>query len=219
MTKAKSAPGLQFDPDMPEDAVAILRSHGVRRTFSKNQMVVAIGDDFPELFIVDGGRFSISVIDETGSSWIYGYLAVGSTWGLKAVLTDKPADFIFESLEDSVATCVERKTLWSLIDTDPIVRRGVILSLGWSISKATMFAHKERTLPLRVRLVHFLVEHADENGTLELTQSVMARILGVSRYALGSELQKLKRQALIEINYGRIKVIDINQLHKTIGSP
>lgn len=134
MEKNKQTQGLDFEPDMPEAAVDILRGSGVSRSYRANQTVVNLGDEFPELFIVDKGRFSISIIDEHGNAWIYGYLSRGSTWGIKAVLTEGPAGFVFEALEESTATCVDRRTLWSLIDNDPIVRRGVILSLGRSIS-------------------------------------------------------------------------------------
>ncbi|MEM7303655.1 MAG: Crp/Fnr family transcriptional regulator [Pseudomonadota bacterium] len=193
---------------MPEAALEKLKATGVRRFYQSKQMVVNLGDDFPELFIIEKGRFSISVTDELGNAWIYGYLGPGSTWGLMAVLTERPASFVFEAVEDSIVTCVDRKTLWTLIDTDPVLRRGVILSLGWAISKATEFAHKERTLPLRVRLRSFLIENVDDDGVLKLTQADMARVLGVSRYALGSQLQKLKRQQLVEIKYGQIKLLD-----------
>lgn len=212
MSKPKSNHGLVFEPDMPEAAVETLQATGVRRFYQAKQMVVNLGDDFPELFIIESGRFSISVTDELGNAWIYGYLGPGSTWGLNAVLTDKPAGFVFEAVEDSIVKCVDRKTLWTLIDTDPVVRRGVILSLGWSITKATEYAHKERSRPLRVRLRSFLIENADDDGVLKLTQAEMARNLGVSRYALGSQLQKLKQLQLVEVRYGQIRLLDPDQL-------
>lgn len=208
MSKPKSNHGLVFEHDMPDDAVKALLATGVRRLYQAGQMVVNLGDDFPELFIIETGRFSISVTDDLGNAWIYGYLGPGSTWGLKAVLTEKPASFVFEAEEASTVTCVDRKTLWTLIDTDPVVRRGVILSLSWSITKATERAHKERSLPLRVRLRSFLIENADEHGVLKLTQAEMARNLGVSRYALGSQLQKLKQMQMLEIKYGQVRLLD-----------
>ena len=212
MSPSKSNQGLDFEQDMPKAALQTLRASGVRRSYRAKQMVVNLGDEFPELFIVEKGRFSISVIDELGNTWIYGYLGPGSTWGLKAVLTEGPAGFVFEAVEDGIVTCVERKTLWYLIDHDPVVRRGVILSLGWSITKATEFAHKERTLPLKVRLRSFLIENADDDGVLKLTQADMARILGVSRYALGSQLQKLRHHHLIEIKYGQVRLLVLERL-------
>ena len=218
MKKIKPSQGLNFEPDMPQDAVDILRGSGVARSYGANQLVVNLGDEFPELFIVEKGRFSISIIDEEGNAWIYGYLSRGSTWGLKAVLTEKPAGFVFEALEESTAICVDRKTLWTLIDNDPVVRRGVILSLGWSITKATEFAHKERTLPLKVRLRSFLIEHADDDGVLKLTQTDMARVLGVSRYALGSQLQQLKQLQLVDLEYGQVRVLNFDKLRRNRAS-
>jgi len=84
--------------------------------------------------------------------------------------------------------------------------------LGWAVFEATSFGHQERTLPLKKRLANFLLKNADDLGVLELPQSVLARNLGVSRYAVGTQLQTLKRLSLIEIEYGRVRVIDPDQL-------
>ncbi len=214
MSEEKSKIGLTLGLDMPLEAVEILRSHGTTRTYQTNQMAVSVGDDFDNLFIVEEGRFSISIIDRHGRSSIYGYLGAGSTWGLKAALTGKPASFFFEAVEESTVTCVSRKTLWTLIDNNKIARHGIIFSLGWAVSMSTSFGHQERTLPLKSRLANFLIANADKHGTVELPQAVLARNLGVSRYAVGSHLQDFKRRSLIEIEYGRVRIIAPDELQR-----
>lgn len=209
--------GVQHESELSEEVVEILRSHGTRQTYKKNQMIVSIGDDFDNLFLIDEGRFSYSIMNKRGELSIYGYKAAGSTWGLTASVLGKPAFFFFESVEDSVATCVHRSKLWSLIDSDPVVRRGVILGLGWAVRQSISVGHQNLTLPLKGRVAKFLISNSDENGIIELSQSVIARNLGVSRYALGTHLQKLKRASVIEIEYRRLRVLDPHRLAK-IGS-
>ena len=206
--------GVQHEAEMSRKVIDILRSHGTRRTYHKNQIVVAIGDDFENLFLIESGRFSYSILDAQGNLSIYGYKAAGSTWGLTAAITGKPAAFVFESVEEGVLTCVHRKTLWALVDSDPVVRRGVILGLGWAVREAISFAHNQRTRSLNSRLASFLLENADEDDIIELSQSIIARNLGVSRYALGTHLQKLKHRSLIEIEYRRIRIMEPVELAK-----
>ena len=209
---------LKLEPGISEHVIELLRANGIRRTYQKNQLIVTAGDDFEEMFIIDEGRFSYSSIDRHGNASVYGYKTANSIWGLAGALMGTPASFFFESVEESVATCVSHEVLWRLVDESPEVRRAVIYRLGWAVFEATSFGHQERTLPLKKRLALFLLKNADETGLLELPQAVLARNLGVSRYAVGTQLQTLKRLSLIEIEYGRIRVIAPNQL-KAFGSP
>lgn len=218
MLSPETKRGVQHEAEMSADVIEILRAHGTRRKFGKNQMVVGIGDDFDHLFLIESGRFSFSMMNEQEDLAIYGYKAEGSTWGLTAAILGKPAFFIFESVEESVATCVHRDTLWSLIDSNPVVRRGIILGLGWAVRQSISVGHEQLTLPLRRRLVNFLIANANEHGNIELSQSVIARNLGVSRYALGMHLQKLKRASLIEIEYRRVRVLNSDRLAQTGAS-
>ncbi|MEM9180395.1 MAG: Crp/Fnr family transcriptional regulator [Pseudomonadota bacterium] len=212
----KSDPKLE--PGISEQVIGALRAHGHRRTYQKGQLIVTAGDDFEELFIIEDGKFSYSSIDRHGNASVYGYKEAGTIWGLAGALMRTPASFFFEAVEESVATCVSHDQLWGLIDSDPAIRRGVIYRLGWAVFEATSFGHQERTLPLKKRLANFLRKNADESGTLSLPQSVLARNLGVSRYAAGTQLQNLKKLSLIEIEYGRVRVMDRDQL-KAFAAP
>jgi len=207
---AKAEPRLE--PGISEQVIRALRAHGQRRKYQKGQLIVTAGDDFEELFIIQEGKFSYSSIDRHGNASVYGYKEADSIWGLAGALMRTPASFFFEAVEESVATCVSHDELWRLIDSDPAIRRGVIYRLGWAVFEATSFGHQERTLPLKKRLANFLLKNADDSGTLELPQSVLARNLGVSRYAAGTQLQNLKKLSLIEIEYGRVRVLDRDQL-------
>lgn len=211
-----AAPGLE--PGITEDALELFRAHGTRHTYQKNQLVVTVGDNFDHLFLIERGKFSFSSIDRNGRSSIYGYKGVGAIWGLAGVLLGTPASFFFEAVEESEAVCVSRDAVWKLIDDDPIVRRGIIRRLGWAVFEATSFGHQERMLPLKKRLANFLIRNADASGAVELPQSVLARNLGVSRYAVGSQLQNLKRLAYIEIEYGRVRILNHDGL-KAFGAP
>ena len=207
-----------LEPGITEEVLDLFRANGTRHTYQKNQLIVTVGDDFDSLFLIEAGKFSFSSIDRNGRSSVYGYKSAGSLWGLAGVLLGTPASFFFEAVEESVAVCVSREALWKLIDGDPAVRRGIIRRLGWAVFEATTFGHEERMLPLKKRLANFLIRNSDENDVLELPQSVLARNLGVSRYAVGTQLQALKRLSLVEIEYGRVRILNRVGL-KAYGAP
>ncbi|MEL7042693.1 MAG: Crp/Fnr family transcriptional regulator [Pseudomonadota bacterium] len=207
-----------LEPGITEEVLDLFRANGTRHTYQKNQLVIAVGDDFDNLFLIEAGKFSFSSIDRHGRSSVYGYKSPGSLWGLAGVLLGTPASFFFESVAESVAVCVSREALWALIDHDPVIRRAIIRRLGWAVFEATTFGHEERMLPLKKRLANFLIRNADDDGVLELPQSVLARNLGVSRYAVGTQLQMLKRLNLIEIEYGRVRILNRSRLMQ-FGEP
>ena len=208
----RSSPRGLLEPGITEEVLDLFRANGTRHTYQKNQLVIAVGDDFDNLFLIESGKFSFSSIDRNGRSSVYGYKSPGSLWGLAGVLLGTPATFFFEAVEESAAVCVSREEIWKLIDHDPIIRRAIIRRLGWAVFEATTFGHEERMLPLKKRLANFVIRNANEEAVLELPQSVLARNLGVSRYAVGTQLQMLKRLSLIEIEYGRVRILNKSKL-------
>ena len=208
----QSSPRGLLEPGITEEVLDLFRANGTRHTYQKNQLVIAVGDDFDNLFLIESGKFSFSSIDRNGRSSVYGYKSPGSLWGLAGVLLGTPATFFFEAVEESAAVCVSREEIWKLIDHDPIIRRAIIRRLGWAVFEATTFGHEERMLPLKKRLANFVIRNANEDDVLELPQSVLARNLGVSRYAVGTQLQMLKRLSLIGIEYGRVRILNKSKL-------
>ena len=193
---------------MTDEALAILRSHGTTRRFDKGQVAITFGDAYTHAMILEEGSFSFSITEEDGTTLNYGYMGPGAVWGLSPLLRETPASFTFAAAEESVLSLVSRETLWSLIDNNPIVRRGVILQLCWAIAKANRLGHEERANPLRCRLAMFLIRRAGQSDVIDLTQAELAQNLGASRYAVGQHLQRLKNLSLIDIQYGRVTIKD-----------
>ena len=201
-----------LEPGITEEVLDLFRANGIRHTYQKNQLVIAVGDDFDNLFLIESGKFSFSSIDRNGRSSVYGYKSPGSLWGLAGVLLGTPATFFFEAVEESAAVCVSREEIWTLTDHVPFIRRANIRRLGWAVFEPTTFCPDERMLPHTKRLAYFVIRTATEHSVLELPQSVLARNLGVSRYAVGTQLQMLKRLALIGIEYGRVRILNKSKL-------
>ena len=148
-------PKPRLEPGISEEVIGALRAHGKRRTYQKGQLIVTAGDDFEELFIIEEGKFSYSSIDRHGNASVYGYKEAGSMWGLAGALMRTPASFFFEAVEESVATCVSHDELWRLIDSDPIIRRGIIYRLGWAVFEATSFGSPIFCLRMRMNPGHW----------------------------------------------------------------
>lgn len=60
----------------------------------------------------------------------------------------------------------------------------------------------------RGRLTSFLLEEADEEGWLGLTQGEIAGLVGVSRQALNRAMVSLREHGIIETRRGRIRLLD-----------
>ena len=66
---------------------------------------------------------------------------------------------------------------------------------------------------LREKIVRFLAEHLDENGTVWLTESreTLAAYLAVTRPSLSRELSAMAREGILEVSGRTVRVCDLAQ--------
>lgn len=65
------------------------------------------------------------------------------------------------------------------------------------------------------RLVGYLLEHADGNGSLALTHQELARELGTAREVVSRLLKEFERRGLVQLGRGRIGIQDRAGLQQT----
>lgn len=58
------------------------------------------------------------------------------------------------------------------------------------------------------RLATYLLEHADDNGSLSLTHQELARELGTAREVVSRLLKEFERRGLVQLGRGRITLLD-----------
>jgi CRP/FNR family transcriptional regulator len=67
-------------------------------------------------------------------------------------------------------------------------------------------------LPLEARLIHLLLDLADEAGIVAMSQERLAAHLGTSREVVSRIVRTLAAAALLEVAYGKVRLLDSEAL-------
>ncbi|MEL7130295.1 MAG: Crp/Fnr family transcriptional regulator [Pseudomonadota bacterium] len=183
-----------------------LKPLGTEVTFATGNQVYRPGDVHPFLYLIEEGRFSFSRIGKSGRRATFAILGAGGTFGLYPLFLGIPLLYHCECIERGKMVRLDRDSMNALIDQDAEVRWAVIDALARRLKRVTVAFHDERMLPLRHRLALRLPEIADRDGKVTLTQSQLADLFGVSRFALGKALKPFRQEGLIEVGYGEVVV-------------
>ncbi len=71
----------------------------------------------------------------------------------------------------------------------------------------------------RQQVAGILIEHADDAGHVEMSQTTMAAMLGVRRQTINRSLSELADAGLVETGYRSIRVLDRSALAAEVNAP
>ncbi len=106
----------------------------------------------------------------------------------------------------------------------PLLESSTSLSLAFltAAMRALGESHDQLELLLgrtaRQQVAGLLVEHADDAGHVEMSQTTMAAMLGVRRQTINRSLSELAEAGLVETGYRSIRVLDRNRLAAEVNA-
>ena len=217
---------VQYSPErvnLPPDVLEKLIQVGSTKPYKKGALIHQEGDATETMCLVQSGRisgFRQNPHGKLGAAFVVGE---GVVFGLFPLLMQRPRSHNCEALEDCTLVHIERAQIWKLIEEDPDVRRCIFNCLCDRLSLAYDVLEEERYLSLPKRLAKRLLNFADAQGVVPLTQHILAEQLGVSRVSLGKALKHLKSLGFVESGYGEIRVIEaaglLNWVESTAQKP
>lgn len=185
------------------------------RTYGDGELVNSRGDEVDHVLIVQSGALRISRIDQNGNEWIVAVLGKGQCIGQMQLLLGKPRTVDIYSEGESKLGALSRDDFLSLIDEQPEFCRALLVIALNRFHDSLELIDDFGRLPLVVRtakLIGTLQRAENDSAIVEWNQTNLALVLGASRVAVGTALQQLSASGLIEIEYGRIRVIDDDKL-------
>jgi CRP-like cAMP-binding protein len=196
-----------------------LRDVGRRRIHPAGTLVTRRDSAPTEVHVVVWGAVELSrrIGERVGTVSI---VHAGGSFNDGPLLAGRPVRYDARTLEATELLTIPGTELLHLISHQ---RR---FSLRW------LQAIAERSEGLESRLVELLAHDLDnrlvrllldeaEHGVIELSQSVMARLLGAHRTSINRSLKSLEQAGLIRVRYRNIELIDPAGLRATaaIGDP
>ncbi len=179
------------------------------------------GDAVKGYVIVLSGRVDVHLLGPTGRDILLyavvpGQSCIQSTLGLLGgdaytgeAVASAPTRFVL----------LPRTLFLELLDESHRFRLLVFETFAARMQSMMQLVENVSFVRVESRLVSLLLERADANGRLEMTQADMARAIGSAREVVSRRLDKLAREGLLEHERGVLHLIDRAGLAKIVEGP
>lgn len=189
------------------------------KSYKKNSIIYMQNEKCKTLDVILSGMISIQKIDSEGNMLTINDFSDGDIIGenlLFSIENKYPMTIITKS--DAEILHINRELILMLCQSNKNFLLGFLQSLS---SKALILSSKIMSLSmktLRQCIIDFLLfEYYAQNSLdikLNMTKKDLAEKFGVQRSSLSRELNKMKKDGLIDFNAKYIFITDINKLNK-----
>jgi CRP-like cAMP-binding protein len=212
--------------DLTDEQLVPLAEHAVVRAMEHGEMLHRPGDPANELFVLVSGEVKDYVVALNGEEIVHFLRGAGMTFG-------EPGYFAVEhnrvvhsmAIRPTVLLVLRREHLERLMDAHPAVKDRALESLASNMRWYASLVSTLVTRPLEERLLVRILELADsmeaEPGTRastpEVSQSMLAAMLGVTRENVNRALGGLVADGWLVRDSGRYVILDEQRIRAAVG--
>lgn len=195
------------DSPLSKNDVELIVEEMGETTFAGGTYVFRRGETAANVHVLRTGTVELSR-EVNGRRVTLQILRPGDVFGdVPAFLGDAEA-FDARALEDCTILSLDAETLFTLLQTRPLIAR------RWFVSLAERMSGLQNRLidllagGIEAQLASILLREADDEGRVRTTQETLAAMLGVQRSSVQRVLKQLESAQLIELRYRCIDLID-----------
>lgn len=196
-------------PLRPED-VDDLASFIQVRTLAAGEPLVRAGDEPTGVCIVRDGYLELAIPGAAGRMVIQ-TLRPGDIDGDIQMLLGKPMPYETRAITDSTCLILERADFERLLATHPQLCRRWLTSVSQRLARSHSRLTNLLGQPLEVQVAQLLLEER-VHDVVDLTQTTVAALLGVRRPSVNRVLRRFARGGLVEVGYGKVRIVDASAL-------
>jgi len=188
--------------------------------YPKRSIIVAQGEENPNIFYIIRGLVEYTNTDENGSENILEILGPGNMLNLQPVFGHNPSIATFAALSECVLAAADKSDIFTLLERDRSLSLEMLeemaLIIGGLNRRLAMGAERSDIRTLRVihmiAMVHIHIYKEKDPIHISLSQSDLARIIQTTRVTISKILADLKRKGVVETDYGGIYITDMDLL-------
>ena len=206
-----------FIADMSADTRARLDASLDYAAVPPDTTILSPGDVVNGVYLIRSGSVRVYYLDPDGNEGTLYWIAAGQSCilALNSLFTDIPYPAWAETEGDGAEILTIHGPLFrELFSSEPSSQRFLFEQLSMRVFELQKLLERTMRLPQEQRLVLLLLEHADADGTVRLSQDKLARHLGTVREVVARLLRHLASRKLIETAPRRIKLVDRPRLEK-----
>ena len=193
------------------------------RRYSGGSVIMRKGEVVDAWTGVIDGLVKINVVSAVGKTATFTGVGPGGWFGEGSILKDEPRKYDVVALRDTRIAWMPRRTFEHLMDTSIPFNRFLLTQLNERLGQFIGMVEYERLLEPDARVARCLAElfnphlYPGNRGELEISQEEIGYLSGVSRQRVNQALQVLAKAGLLEVSYGRLRILDIGGLKRFGG--
>ena len=142
----------------------------------------------------------------------------GDVFGDIPLFARMPLPFDARAIEDSVVLSIDSVTLWRILEQRPRLAHRWMVSIALRMAKIQARLVDLLAGGLQAQLASLLVREA-EQGRVQLSQQVLAALVGGRRTSVNRVLKDLEARQLIKLRYRQVEILDPAGLAALASAP
>ena len=189
------------------------------RHFERGQVIAESEDLGKKMYVLMSGRVNMVCTNSEGRRLVIATLAPGAIFGEGAISNTGDPTVFAEAAESVAAWIIPARDARNLTMQYPILGWGLLQTYGERLLQVENSLEDVAYKKLPERLAGLLLELCDhEIGMIQgVSHQALADYLGTYRETVSAILRDFKRQALVELGYRRITILDAETLRDYAG--
>jgi CRP/FNR family transcriptional regulator, cyclic AMP receptor protein len=213
------AAGAWWSALLPRERERVLAEVEERR-FGGGSVVMRKGELVDAWTGVIDGLVKINVVAASGKTATFTGVGPGGWFGEGSLLKAEARKYDVVALRDTRIAWMPRRTFEHLMDTSIAFNRFLLTQLNERLGQFIGMVEYERLLEPDARVARCVAElfnpllYPGSLAEIEISQEEIGYLSGVSRQRVNQALQVLSRAGLIEVAYGRLRILDLAGLRR-----
>lgn len=198
--------------------LARVAAETVVRDFPAGSFVCRKGESVEHWIGLIDGLVKMTSVNPEGKTTTLTGVTSGGWFGEGSILRDRTRKYDIEVMRASRVALMPRATFEWLLDSDIGFNRFLVMQLNERLAQFIAMLEHERLLEPDARVARSLaalfnpVLYPEQSTDIQISQEEIGYLSGVSRQRVNQALQVLEKAGLLRVEYGRIKVLDLDGL-------
>ena len=189
-----------------ESDLRVLAEHWNVRSYQRQELIIAHGEDSKDVFFVLGGQVRVTLFSASGREVAYRDIHRDDIFGELAAIDGKARSASVIATEPTRAAILSAETFQSLLKSHPSMSWALLQHLSALLRRMTDRVFEFSTLVVRERVICELLRRADEMGQSEGGATIipiprhfeLAAAISTHREAVSREMSLLAKKGLIK---------------------
>lgn len=208
-----------------EEHLGLLGASLGMRVFERGATIFHQGSAGDQLYLIVAGQVRISIVSQLGQELSMKIFRDGDFFGELALLDGRPRSASAEAMRRTTTLTLSRTAFLQALRANPEIAVTVLEELSGRLRQTNIYIEHLTGHSAPQRVVRTLLDLADQHGVseqgstridLHLTQDDLASLAGTTRETVNRVLAGLRDQGLISIERGRVSVLNLPQLERSL---